>query len=915
MRIIVAAPLVAVVGFAGLALAGSVQQAERASDLGVLARLGADAGTLAYQLQSERVSAADLLATGGTKQEDAYAKQTAGTDQAVAQYRRQRALVPSVPTGTAAVLQRIDGSLNDLGPLRAQVRTAANASVSAMTFSYRIIIADLLSYREAIAQGVESAEIADQIRASSALSKAGEAVGQQQVAVMRALAAGQLTPAMQQDITASRTGFTENSLTFLSLATPQWRVWWEQAGSGQEIVSLQRLQDQVSRAEPGSRLRLPTGEWIAATQSWASRLQDVQKRVDSAVFDAIDAARVDERRNAIIEAAAMAVALALTVLVTWAVARQITHRLRRLRDAANAVAFDELPAMVEELRTADASVHPETLAMQAATSLDRGISDEIGEVGQAFTAVHRAAIRTAAEQAVMRANTAKIFIHLSRREQRLVDSVLAQVDLVEQDETDPDRLQRLYTLDNLATRMARINASLLVLGGVGVGRMRHTDVPLPKMLQAALSQIEHYQRVRLGVVDTDVAVSRDGVDEVVHLLAELMDNATTYAPPESETWVTARSLGDRVIVQISDEGVGLPKERLAQLNHVLSRPPAIDVAAVRAMGLVVVGQLAIRLGATVELRPGPRLGTIAEVSLPGKLICPVPEAEELPTAGRPSVFASPLETGIRMDSPIPVSPAPAGMQIPLPRTPYAGPLPQSNGGLAIPGGGSQPGNGGHRASNGGLPGGNGGLPSGNGGHSGGNGGMHGGANGGLHGGGTSGGPQGGARGALPQRPQAPPPDLIAPHGRAQVREIDQTQELIIFEQVNSWFRADHDHALGLEPSHAPSQAPSSPPPPVAEPPVPPAVTNWSTPGDDGWQAASELETPKVAGTTRTGLPIRKPQAHLIPGAVSPSSDASRSERRDPSQVASAMSAYARGVAGRRSMASATPNNDATGEPS
>lgn len=868
MRIIVAAPLVAVVGFAGLALAGSVQQAERASDLGVLARLGADAGALAYQLQRERVSAADLLATGGTRQEDAYAKQTAETDKAVAGYQRQRALVPSVPSSTATVLRRIDGSIDDLGPLRAQVRTAANASVSAMTFSYRIIIADLLSYREATAQGVESAEIADQIRASSALSKAGEAVGQQQVAVMRALAAGQLTPAMQQDITASRTGFTENSLAFLSLASPEWRVWWEQAGSGQEIVGLQRLQDQVSRAEPGSKLRVPTADWIAATQSWARRLFEVQQRVDSAVFDEIDAARVDERRNAILEAAAMAVALALTVLVTWAVARQITHRLRRLRDEANSVAFDELPAMVEELRRPDASVHPEMLAAQVTTSMERGSGDEIGEVGEAFTAVHRAAVRTAAEQAVMRANTAKIFIHLSRREQRLVDSVLAQVDLVEQDETDPERLQRLYTLDNLATRMARINASLLVLGGVGVGRMRQDDVPLSKMLQAALSQIEHYERVRLGVVDNDVAVSRDAVDEVVHLLAELMDNATTYAPPESETWVTARSLGDRVIVQISDEGVGLPKERLAQLNHVLSRPPAIDVAAVRAMGLVVVGQLAIRLGAKVELRPGPRLGTIAEVALPGKLIRPVPEDQELPSAGHSPLFGSPLEAGIHMDGPIPVSPAPAGMQIPLPRTPHAGPI--------------------SGMTNGGPP--------------------QQGANGGIHG-----------KAAVPPRPPAlppsPPPPAADPlpiQGRAPVREIDQTQELIIFEQVNSWFRADHDHAVRLEQSSAPVTPPM--PAPAAESPVPPAVANWSTPGDEGWRAASQLETPQVAGTTRTGLPIRKPQAHLIPGAVPPTSDQGRSEQRDPAQVASAMSAYARGVAGRRPLANAT-NNDATGEPS
>ncbi|MFD0821684.1 nitrate- and nitrite sensing domain-containing protein, partial [Micromonospora zhanjiangensis] len=635
MRLIVAAPLVAVIGFAGLALADSVRQAQRASDLREMTQLATDAGGLAYQLQRERAAAADLLATGAPQQQDTFARTTAETDTVVARYRQQRRDVPALSPGAAAVLTRIDESLDALAPLRAQVRTAAHASVSAMTFSYRIIIADLLSYREATAQGVVNAKIADAIRAAAELSKAAESVGQQQVAVLRAVAAGQLTTAMQQDITAARTSFTDASLSFLGLAEPTWTVWWEQAGSGDVAVTLQRLQDQVSRARPGARLNLDTAAWISATQGWAQRLFEVQQQVDASVLRAVDADRADQRRRAFVEAAAMAVALALTVLVTWAVARQITRRLRRLREAANTVAFRELPAMVAELRNADSStVDPEALARRVNSTVDVSSEDEIGEVGQAFSEVHRAAVRTAAEQAVMRANTADIFIHLSRREQRLVDAVLAQVDRVERDETDPERLQRLYTLDNLATRMGRINASLLVLGGVGVGRVRHQDVPLQKVLQAALSQIEHYQRIRLGVVDGDVAVVAEKVDEVVHLLAELMDNATSYSPPETETWVTARSLGDRVVVQVSDEGVGLSPHRLAQLNEVLASPPAIDVAAVRAMGLVVVGQLAGRLGVRVELRPGPKLGTIAEVAMPATLIRPIPAESRLLAPGR-----------------------------------------------------------------------------------------------------------------------------------------------------------------------------------------------------------------------------------------------------------------------------------------
>lgn len=575
MRLIVAAPLVAVIGFAGLALTESARQTARASDLRVLAQVGAEAGDLAYRLQRERIAAADLLTYGGPEQQDAFGAEMATTDDAVTRYRRQRDRLSADAEANRALLRRIDAALGSLAPLRTQVRTATHASVSAMTFSYRIAIADLINFRETVSHGVVDARLADGIRASAALSKTAEAIGQQQVAVLRAVAGGELTPAMQQDITAARTSYTESSLSFLALAPAEWSLWWEQAGTGKEALALQRMQDEVSRAQPGSRLQLETGGWVSITQTRAARLAELRGRVDAAVRDDVRAAHTDQRRRAVAEAVGVLLALVLTALVTWAVARQITRRLRRLRDAANAVAFEQLPAVVAQLQQpGSAAVDPDKLArQQSSAALEPSTGDEIGELGQAFSAVHQAAVRTAAEQAVMRANTADIFIHLSRREQRLVDAVLAQVDLVERDETDPDRLHQLYTLDNLATRMGRINASLLVLGGVGVGRVRQHDVPLQQVLQAALSQIEHYARIRLGMIDGDVAVAAKTVDEVVHLIAELMDNATTYSPPASETWVSGRSLGDRVIIQISDEGVGLSPQRMQQLNELLAHPP------------------------------------------------------------------------------------------------------------------------------------------------------------------------------------------------------------------------------------------------------------------------------------------------------------------------------------------------------
>ncbi|MCG5469300.1 nitrate- and nitrite sensing domain-containing protein [Micromonospora sp. LAH09] len=788
MRLIVAAPLVAVIGFAGLALTESARQTVRASDLRVLAQVGAEAGDLAYRLQRERIAAADLLTFGGPEQQDAFGAEMAATDDAVTRYRGQRDRLSADADANRALLRRIDAALGSLPPLRTQVRTATHASVSAMTFSYRIAIADLINFRETVSHGVVDARLADGIRASAALSKTAEAIGQQQVAVLRAVAGGELTPAMQQDITAARTSYTESSLSFVALAPTEWGLWWEQAGTGKEALALQRMQDEVSRAQPGSRLRLETDGWVSTTQTRAARLAELRGRVDAAVRDDVRAAHADQRRRAVAEAVGVLLALILTALVTWAVARQITRRLRRLRDAANAVAFEQLPAVVAQLQQpGSAAVDPDKLARQhSSAALEPSSGDEIGELGQAFSAVHQAAVRTAAEQAVMRANTADIFIHLSRREQRLVDAVLAQVDLVERDETDPDRLHQLYTLDNLATRMGRINASLLVLGGVGVGRVRQRDVPLQQVLQAALSQIEHYARIRLGMIDGDVAVAAKTVDEVVHLLAELMDNATTYSPPGSETWVSGRSLGDRVIIQISDEGVGLSPQRMQQLNELLARPPAIDVAAVRAMGLVVVGQLAARLGATVQLRRGPRRGILAEATLPATIIRSLPPEEYLLAPGRLSRRAA--RTASPPPPPYQPRPEPTAGRPPAERTLPAAPV---------------------------------------------------------------------------FRPAPPPPD----------RGDAPTEELLIFEQVNHWFQNDVAEAHDGQ--------------------------EWSSPADDAWRTAAQAQSPEVATTTNSGLPKRQPQRHLVPGGVTVPQQQQRSEYRDPAQVATAMAAYARGVANRR----------------
>ena len=261
LRLIVALPLVAVVVFAGIALVTTVQQVNRqpaaAGPLGARLRRRWSRPRAAARTGRGRQRAAQPAAPA---QLEAYASQVMITDDNVDAYRDSRAGVSDAPD----VVRRVDDNLAALANLRDQVRKDQRASVSGVAFSYRILIADLLSYRESVARSGAPTELADQIRAAAALSRAAEALGQQQAAVLRAVAAGELTPALQQEITATRTSFVEATVQFNDLAPAEWRSWYEQASTGDQVIAAQRLQDQVNRTRPGQPFTLDTGGWINA---------------------------------------------------------------------------------------------------------------------------------------------------------------------------------------------------------------------------------------------------------------------------------------------------------------------------------------------------------------------------------------------------------------------------------------------------------------------------------------------------------------------------------------------------------------------------------------------------------------------------------------------------------------------------
>jgi signal transduction histidine kinase len=352
--------------------------------------------------------------------------------------------------------------------------------------------------------------------------------------------------------------------------------------------------------------------WLGAYTAKFEGYREVETGlVDKAVSEAQDVADA-AKRDAIITGAVVVVALLAAFVLAGMVARQMSRSMRKLRHAAFGIAEQRLPMLVDQLSRTDPGRVDTRVTPIPITS-----TDEIGEVARAFDQVHREAVRLASEQALLRGNINAIFTNLSRRNQSLIEGQLTLLTDLENNEADPDQLENLFRLDHLATRMRRNGENLLVLAGEEPGRRWDQPVPLVDVVRAAASEVEQYERIELSGVP-EAEIHGRAVTDLVHLLAELLENATTFSSPQTKVRVTATRLPDgRVMIEIHDKGIGLTAEDFADINHKLANPPTVDVAISQRMGLFVVGRLADRHGVRVQLRPsGEQAGTTSLVMLP-----------------------------------------------------------------------------------------------------------------------------------------------------------------------------------------------------------------------------------------------------------------------------------------------------------
>ena len=831
-----------------------------------------------------------------------------------------------------AAVAAIDG----LGSLR---NAAARSQLPALQViqKYTDKINTLLAMDDQVAVGTSDSTLTDAASVVGLVSAMKEESSEQQALITAAqsssligLSSTGFSPGIQAVITDTEAEQQANEAEFDSAATASQRQLFDGTLSSPTVQGAQaEVQQAISlapTASPGAEDPVVNNA-TSSLYSVVGGMRSVEAQLVKSVITRSTALRNSAITQVIIWSSAVLLVLALTLAFTTIIGRSMVQPLRRLRAGALQVAGVSLPEAVRRMSETDG----ESVSLDV-EPIDVDSADEIGQVARSFDQVHREALRLAATEAALRGNVNAMFVNLSRRSQSLVERQIKLIDELEQGEQDSERLSSLFRMDHLATRMRRNSENLLVLAGHDASRHWNQPVAVVDVLRAAVSEIEQYERITLNV-QPGIAIRGQAVSDVVHLTAELVENATSFSAGETPVSVVGHLLSSGgVLLEIADQGVGMGAEELAHANWRLDNPPAVDVAVSRRMGLFVVARLAARHGIRVRLRLGASGGLTALVWLPDEAVTHE-SAGSSPAQGGFAANAA-MEAsngGARTGEWWDADRSAAEQEVNAAWTPRFAPLADAGdtslGPRRVPGAGPRPGAG-HVAATATGP-----LPAFR----------------------TT--PQPSPRrDAVPfatspapvaaeEIAAAPPPVIGAGHGSVwetgtepaadkaaepsagfepshsaaggtgsgpqpavsaeqsrSGRALDWTpgssgggvlvpppgslgeeNRLPIFEAVESdWFRRGR-HAVSL-PSREQRVTASTPDP--SSPDASSSDTNgWSSAGDEGWRAAEAASAPSSGGITPAGLPKRVPQANLVPGTaaetpapVAPRSAAATRER-------------------------------------
>ncbi|MEU5864074.1 nitrate- and nitrite sensing domain-containing protein [Nonomuraea sp. NPDC047529] len=442
------------------------------------------------------------------------------------------------------------------------------------------------------------------------------------------------------------------------------------------VVRLQTMEAQLIRHEPGAGPLPVSGEsWRVAADATLSGMHAQVVAGGDRLFDRIVPVAIGVIVRLLLAGGLGLIAVIASIVLSITTTRQLLAQLQKLRDAAHELSDERLPGIVERIGHGE-----EVDVAKEAPALEFG-DDEIGQVGQAFNTMQHTAITVAAEQAELRRSIRDILLSLARRTQGLVHRQLTVLDVMERRETDPEELKELFRLDHLAIRMRRNAENLIVLSGSSPARTWRRSVPMVDVVRGALAEVEDYTRVTLMPMGEVVLVGR-AVGDVIHLLAELIENAVSFSPPYTNVQVSGQLVANGYVIEIEDRGLGMKPEDLDAANERIADPPEFRISGTARLGLYVVSQLARRHDIQVVLKSSPYGGTTVVVLLPQELVelDPAPrhpEGDDRPSLPRRTSTGTTLATVARPAENVRTltPPRPAPMSAPAPLHAVANPFP------------------------------------------------------------------------------------------------------------------------------------------------------------------------------------------------------------------------------------------------
>ncbi|GIG85358.1 sensor histidine kinase [Plantactinospora endophytica] len=681
LALLVILPLLSTIGLAVPVLVDRIGSARKAADTAETVRRAGRVGTLVQDLQRERLLSIGYLLNLVERTE--LVQQTAQVGDRIADLRTEHDVEL-----TTRIEDAVDG-VRRLAEVRAGV-LARRANPDQVLAAYGQVHAALIDSLR-LGWGADATRPEGrQMIALDAVLRTDEGIST--AATLIVLLAGTRSTAVGTAYVSVMSRLDAHLERFRSFATPAQNDLYNLI----ERATAARTSPEFSAGGVVDPAEAIAALGLEGTFPAASSLITLGQFIEKKIVTDVVAEVTDQRQRAIVEAYVVGLLvlliIALMMLLSLAVARTVARPLTRLTVSADRMARaaeEELTRIVDD---ESESYHPIRL-----DPVDVDGRDEIGDLARAFERVQGTAARLVERQSASRRNVAQMFGHVGRRTQNLVGRQIALIDRLEHRETDPGRLQHLYRLDHVSSRLRRNASSLVVLSGGAGGDGHVAPLPLGDVVRLALGEIEDFTRVDVQV-RLDVGVAPGVIGDLVLTLAELMENATAFSPPHTRVSVLAEVIPGGVRLNLVDHGIGMTPERLAEENARLTRRERLDLVPTEVLGLFVVGRLARRHGWRVTLSATtPGGGVTVGVEIDDRLLVtrrpepevPTPRAAAsaplpvrpitVPTAGPPPARPVPATVAPAPAFPPAVAPAvgtaPAVAPAPVPTTPEPTPVP------------------------------------------------------------------------------------------------------------------------------------------------------------------------------------------------------------------------------------------------